>query len=378
MTAPDGPATEVGARLELVCGPIAHGGHVVARHGESGRVVFVRHALPGERVVAEVTELEKSFWRADAVEVLDASPDRVVAPCPYAGPGRCGGCDLQHVAPARQRALKGEVVREQMRRLAGLEVDVVVEEVPPDLRWRSRMRYAVLPDGRRALRRHRSHELEPVEDCLVEAPGAVVHEEGAPREVVHQTVHTSHGTRTFAFASDGFWQPHVEAPRLLVEAVMDLAAPQSGERVLDLYAGVGLFSAYLAPAVGPEGRVTAVEGDRVASDLSRDNLRDLGVRVLRGRVDRVLHRGAGPADLVVLDPPRVGAKRQVVRQVAALAPRAVVYVACDPAALARDTAYLLEAGYRLAALRALDLFPMTSHTECVALLEPADVCARPR
>lgn len=369
MTAPDADAAQVGARLELVCGPVAHGGHVVARHGETARVVFVRHALPGERVVAEVTEVDRSFWRADAVEVLDASPDRVVPPCPYAGPGRCGGCDLQHVAPARQRALKGEVVREQLQRLAGLEVDVEVEEVPPELRWRSRMRYAALPDGRRGLRRHRSHELVAVDDCLVQAPGAVVHDDGAPRTVVHQTVETAHGTRTFAVADDGFWQPHVAAPRVLVETVLAMAAPRPGERVLDLYAGVGLFSAYLAQAVGPEGRVTAVEGDRVASDLSRDTLRDLGVRVLHGRVDRVLHRGAGPADLVVLDPPRVGAKRQVVRQVAALAPRAVVYVACDPAALARDTAYLQEQGYRLAALRALDLFPMTHHVECVALLE---------
>ncbi len=357
-----------GARLELDCGPVAHGGHVVARYGETGRVVFVRHALPGERVVAEVTEDDQSFWRADAVEVLGASPDRVQAPCAHAHPGGCGGCDFQHVAPSRQRELKAEVVREQLQRLAGLDVEVTVEEVAPLLGWRSRMRYVALPQDRLGLRRHRSHDVVEIDRCEIQAPDAVVRTEQQTGGEVVERVVTSYGARDFRVAADGFWQPHVEAPRVLVETVLGMAQPRPGERVLDLYAGVGLFSAYLAQAVGPAGRVTAVEGDRTASELSRNNLADLPVRVLRGRVDRVLHRGVGRTDLVVLDPPRVGAKRQVVRQVATLRPRAVVYVACDPAALARDTAYFAEQGYALTTLRAFDLFPMTQHVECVALL----------
>jgi tRNA/tmRNA/rRNA uracil-C5-methylase (TrmA/RlmC/RlmD family) len=359
----------VGDRLELRVEGQAHGGHAVARYGETGLVVFVRHAVPDEVVVAEVTEDDGRFLRADAVTVLEASPDRVVPPCPYAGPGACGGCDLQHVTPGRQRALKADVVREQLQRLAGLEVDVTVEPVGEPLRWRSRMRYVALPEGQRGLRVHRSHDVVAVDDCRIEAPGAVVTVEGVPPGgPVVETVETVHGTRTFRVAGDGFWQPHVDAPRVLVETVLELARPREGERVLDLYAGVGLFSAYLAQAVGPAGSVVAVEGDRTAAGHADHNLADLGVRMVRDRVDRALHRGLGDADLVVLDPPRVGAKRQVVRHLAALGPRAVVYVACDPAALARDLGYFAEQGYRLETLRAFDLFPMTSHVEVVALL----------
>jgi tRNA/tmRNA/rRNA uracil-C5-methylase (TrmA/RlmC/RlmD family) len=147
--------SHVGERFEVEVGPIAHGGHCVARHEE--RVVFVRHALPGERVVVSVTEGEDDdrFWRGDAVSVLTPSPDRVPAPCPYAGPGLCGGCDFQHATPVAQRALKADVVREQLSRLAGIDLEVSVEEVPPLLRWRSRMRYVALPDGARGLHLHR-------------------------------------------------------------------------------------------------------------------------------------------------------------------------------------------------------------------------------
>ncbi len=161
---------------------------------------------------------------------------------------------------------------------------------------------------------------------------------------------------------------------MLVETALGMLDAQEGERALDLYAGVGLFSAFLAGAVGPGGSVVAVEGDKVASRLSRTNLADQPwARAVHGPVDRVLRRGVGGADLVVLDPPRTGAKRAVVRAIAALGPRAVAYVACDPAALARDLAYFAEEGGRLESLRAFDLFPMTHHVECVALVVPRDV-----
>ena len=353
--------------------------------GEPGRdrVVFVRHALPGERVVVEVTEGTDGdrFWRGDAVEVLTPSPDRVLAPCPYAGPGACGGCDFQHVDLAAQRALKAGVVGEQLRRLAGLERDVVVEEVPPTLRWRTRMRYVALPEGRRGLHAHRSDEVVLVDDCLIDAAGPPSREErGSASDPTPgvETVATTYGSRDFAVSPDGFWQSHVEAPRVLVETVLGMLRPEEGERVLDLYAGVGLFAAFLADAVGPTGRVVAVEGSRTACQDARTNLPP-GVRVEHGAVERVLESAYDePFDLVVLDPPREGARRRVVEQIVDRAPRAVAYVACDPAALARDLATFASLGYSLTTLRALDLFPMTSHTECVALLEPADVCARPR
>ncbi len=356
-------ASRVGERFETEVGPVAHGGHCVSRLPDSagadaGRVVFVRHALPGERVVVAITEGSDGdkFWRGDAVEVLQAAPERVEAPCAYAGPGLCGGCDWQHVDLAAQRALKATVVREQLSRLAGLDVEVVVEAVPGDvdgLRWRTRQRYVDLPGGRKGMRRHRSHDVIEVDDCLLDA---------------HQDASHQVGQRRFDVADDGFWQVHPGAPTALVDAVLDALAPQPGERALDLYAGVGLFAAFLADAVGDPTRVTLVEADAAACTHAAANVP--GAVVVGGGVEQALAdpEVAAQVDLVVLDPPRTGAKRAVVAQIAARAPRAIAYVACDPAALARDVAYFAEHGYVLSSLRAFDLFPMTHHVECVALL----------
>jgi tRNA/tmRNA/rRNA uracil-C5-methylase (TrmA/RlmC/RlmD family) len=365
-------------------GPVAHGGHCVARlpvdtsvEPVETRVVFVRHAIPGERVVLEVTEGTDGdrFWRADAVEVVTPSPDRVEAPCPVAGPGLCGGCDFQHVALPAQRALKADVVREQLVRLARLDPadplvrDLVVEPVPGDrdgLRWRTRVQYAATDDGRRAMRRHRSRDVVPVEDCLIAHPDARELPSTTPGAPIAESVVAAGVEHSFVLDADGFWQVHPGAPKVLVETVLSFLAPEPGERVLDLYAGVGLFARFLRDAVGPDARLVAVEGDRRAAAHARTNV---PAEVAAGSVDRVLASSYDePFDLVVLDPPREGAKRAVVEQVVDRAPRAVAYVACDPAALARDVAIFAEHHYRLERLRALDLFPMTHHVECVALL----------
>ncbi len=392
-----------GERYVVDVGPVAHGGHCVARH--EGRVVFVRHALPGERVVAEVTEGEErsKFLRADAVEVLSASADRVTPPCPWSGPGRCGGCDFQHVRPSAQRDLKAAVVREQLQRLAGLDVDVTVEAVPGDeegLGWRTRVQLAVDQLGNPGLRKHRSHEVVAMDHCPIGHPGlpSVLDRtwEGAetveairsstgeqlviesrPRDVYvegPELLHEEAGGRVFEVTGSGFWQVHPGAADALVGAVVDGLAPKQGESAVDLYSGVGLFSAALAERVGPAGRVVAVESDSIAVEDASRNLADLvNVQTVDDRVERALRQGSvgEHADLVVLDPPRVGAKRDVVGAVARLRPRAVAYVACDPGALARDVAIFAEHGYRLASVKAFDIFPMTHHVECVAVLTPA-------
>jgi tRNA/tmRNA/rRNA uracil-C5-methylase (TrmA/RlmC/RlmD family) len=168
---------------------------------------------------------------------------------------------------------------------------------------------------------------------------------------------------------------HPGAAAVFVDTVLDWLQPATGERAIDLYAGVGLFAAALADAVGESGAVLAVEAEGPAMVSARSNLVSRPWVELRpGRVERVLKplvRQGIRADIVALDPPRTGAGRQVVEQLAALAPRAIGYVACDPAALARDTAYLHDVGFRLRSLRAFDAFPMTHHMECVALFEPA-------
>ncbi len=402
-------ASLVGAQFEVDVGPVAHGGHCVARH--DGRVVFVRHALPGELVRVRVTHGQDGdrFLRGDAVEVLRASEHRVVPPCPYAGPGRCGGCDWQHTAPSHSRQLKGRVVAEQLRRLAGVEMEPVVEELPGDeggLRWRTRVEFAVDGSGRLGLRRHHSHEVVPVEDCLIATrrvagsgalrrlwPGRravdVVDASGANRAVVVpvprgeraapdvlESVHLDGWSADFRMGARGFWQVHPGAAATFVSAVLDALQPEPGERALDLYCGVGLFASALADAVGAGGAVLAVESDATAARHARFNLRGRPqVEIRQARVDRalrpLLEQQRRPVDLVVLDPPRTGAGRTVVEQVTALQPRAVAYVACDPASLARDIGYARDAGYRLKGLRAFDAFPMTHHVECVAVLVPA-------
>ncbi|MFT4010026.1 MAG: class I SAM-dependent RNA methyltransferase [Nocardioidaceae bacterium] len=361
----------VGETFEADIGAIAHGGHCVARiplvQGEPPRVVFVRHALPGERALVTVTEggSEDRFLRGDATTILTPSPDRVTAPCRYAGPEACGGCDFQHASLAAQRRLKGEVVEEQLRRLAGVERAVTVEAVPLDdeaddgLRWRTRVQWAYDRQGRRGLRSHRSHEVVAVDDCLLLAPGA---RDASSSGIVSEVV----GSHRFEVNSDGFWQVHRRAPQVLVDAVLDFAAPRPGEGVVDLYAGVGLFSAFLAEVVGPAGRVVAVEGVGRATDHARANLAAYPwASVAAADVSRF---AVPAADLVVLDPPRDGARRPVVESIVAAGPSRVVYVACDPAALARDVGTFAEHGYVLTDLRAFDLFPMTHHVECVALL----------
>jgi tRNA/tmRNA/rRNA uracil-C5-methylase (TrmA/RlmC/RlmD family) len=182
------------------------------------------------------------------------------------------------------------------------------------------------------------------------------------------------GPDRYAVSARGFWQVHPGAAATFVEQVLDWLDPQEGESVLDLYAGVGLFARPLADRVGSHGWVLAVEADRGAAESATGNLGERPwASVLASPTERAvadLVAAGERADLVVLDPPRSGAGAKVVRGIAALRPRAVVYVACDPAALARDVRTAAEEGLELVEVRALDAFPMTHHVETLALLRP--------
>lgn len=413
----------MGAELELTVGAVAHGGHCVAREGNApgGRVVFVRHALPGERVRAVVTEdAGGSFSRADAVEVLVASPDRVAARCIHAGPSRCGGCDWQHVSPSGQRALKATVVAEQFARLAGLELSITVDELPGGLLgWRTRTLYSADQDGRLGLRRHRSHVVERIGHCPLGAPGVgdstvltgtwpdctgveVVRGDDRAAAVLAHTagrsplrprarrspdrvavvdgpprLHHRVGGRKFEVDAAEFWQVHPAAAATFAAALLNGLRPRPAERVMDLYAGAGLFTALLGMEVGAAGQVLGVESSAQAVSDARGNLADLpwtSVRRAMISAELIPTLRIVP-DLIVLDPPRSGAGRALMAALVATSARAIGYVACDPASLARDVRVALDAGWRLASLRAFDAFPMTHHVECVAVLVPADTPA---
>jgi tRNA/tmRNA/rRNA uracil-C5-methylase (TrmA/RlmC/RlmD family) len=422
-----GPPPSAGEVLELTVGEAVHGGWCVCRQNHRGLVVFVRHALPGERVRALVTQVTSRFARADAVEILTASPDRVPAPCRYAGPGGCGGCDWQHTSLAAQRGLKAAVVGQQLRRLAGVDLDVTVEAVPGDsdgLGWRTSVSFAVDGAGAVGLRRHRSREVIEVTQCLIAHPlvggvgalgqrwpGVAGFEVAAVPETRERGVLVSAGRqaagparlagltaesvqvatssggltpvrgrgyltrraagRDWRVSLGGFWQVHPGAADLLCDAVLAALDPRPGETALDLYCGAGLFAGVLAERVGPDGAVVAIEADAAAVRDARHNLRGWPwARVHRGGVATVLGRlGLTGTSVVVLDPPRTGADRAVIGWLCGVAGlRRIAYVSCDPATLARDLRLLLDGGWRLDGLRAFDAFPMTHHVECLATL----------
>ncbi len=391
------------SELELEVERPALGGGVA--RAPDGRVVFVRHALAGERVRVRVLDEARRFVRAEAVSVVRAAAGRVVPPCPHAGPGRCGGCDLQHADEATERAWKESVLAEQLSRIGGIEWSGALRRPPsPAEGSRTRLRCAVDPAGRLGLRQSRSHEVEVLERCwLADArlapafahrwPGAREVElralgEGEPvavvdsgagvetvtldgRGVLEGVARVRVAGYDYRVSPGSFWQAHRDAPELLVAAVAAAAAPGAGERVVDLYAGVGLFARPLADLVGPRGRVDALEASRSAAADARVNAD--GVPWLEVRAASVDPAAVGSVvaagSVVVCDPPRTGLGRGVADALARARPRRLVYVSCDAATLARDLRKLLDQGFALVGLDAYDLFPKTEHVELVASLD---------
>ena len=390
----------VGDTFEAEIEKIAHGGHFIVRH--QGAVFFVRHGVPGEKCRIVITSTGASFNRGDVVEVLEPSIDRVVSPCEYAHRDGCGGCDFQHISLTRQRQLKADVITEQFARIAKMEIRVEVEEVGAPLHWRMRSIATTNSVGKLGFFAARTHRVVPIQDCIIVAKEMKMPElvariwssdvrveiavsnmnernialtptrgEGKARltegnNILHEEV----AGKILEVGKDSFWQSNINAPEILVKAVLEYAKLELGDHVLDLYGGVGLFASAMVDVVGSDGRVDLIEGSKSAtSDAARNFANNTHVKIATGDVAKLLPR-IDAADVVVLDPPREGAGKVVIIEIARLAPRAVVYVACDPAALARDTAYFLEQGYSLAKIRALDLFPMTHHVECVALFLP--------
>jgi tRNA/tmRNA/rRNA uracil-C5-methylase (TrmA/RlmC/RlmD family) len=457
------PDTRTHTHTDLVVdvGPVAHGGHCVARH--EGRVVFVRHGIPGEKVRVRLTDdgPDAKFWRADVVEVLEPSPDRVPHFWDIADSARSwshrhppvGGAELGHISLARQRSLKADVLAEQLKRLAGVELRPDVEAVGlaagdaaapgvsggaagpavPGLGWRTRAGFAVTPAGKLGMHAHRSDAVLPVREMplavaginalrlweidlqgidrvevaapangsrplvlLVPAPGtrskrlsgilaqlpddvSVASLDPATGEVLQLRgrtyVQESAAGHDYRVTGDGFWQIHRDGPETLVGAVTgflhDGGFLAPGSVVADLYAGAGLFTAPLADAVGVTGSVLSVEGAPGTSRDARKNLHDAAqVEIVQGRVERVLRQKPRNFDALILDPPRAGAGKAVVKQLIDAGPRAVAYVSCDPASFARDLGYFRQGGWGMAGLRAFDLYPHTHHMETVALLTP--------
>jgi tRNA/tmRNA/rRNA uracil-C5-methylase (TrmA/RlmC/RlmD family) len=387
--------------LTLTVGAPANGGSCVARH--DGRVVFVRYALPGERVRVRVTADRGSYWHAEAVEVLEPSDDRTPSLCPIAGIDGAGCCDLAFVEPAAARALKAEVVSNQLARLGNYQWLDEVHPLSPtgSTGWRTRLRLDVGPDGRAGFHRYRSDDLVNDLNCgqlpagmtdgLADTawpPGAhlhvVVDDDGqrhVARTVRHgrrnatDVVEGSHqgvqraGRHSWQVPVTGFWQAHRDAARTYSNLVSEWARPDPGMTAWDLYGGAGLFAAVLADAVGESGQVLSVDSARAASRSARATLADHAqVRVVSDSVRRALTAQRSRADVAVLDPPRGGAGREVIDLLAAAEVPRIVHIGCEAASFARDIGLYQSHGYAVHKLSVFDSFPLTHHIECVALL----------
>lgn len=396
-----------GHEVELEPQRIAHGGASVARL--DGRVVFVTDAIPGERVVARITDDAKaSLWRAATVRVLEPSPHRrphvwAEAALERDPDERAGGAEFGHVDLGRQRELKAAVLAEALQRFAGIERDAVVEPLPGEpggTRWRTRVRLHVDADGVVGPFAARSHRVVPVATLPLAA--AAVEELAPLREGITgadtvdvlaptggearlivgrqapSVIRERVGEREFRLDDGGFWQVHTAAPAALTAAVqgaVDPALLDPRAANLDLYGGVGLLAAALGDLAGSSFRVTTVESDERATEHAAGNLAEwVGARAVSGRVERwvrgladasAAERSRLAAATVVLDPPRSGAGRAVLEALASVRPAQLVYVACDPVAFARDAGTLAGLGYELGPLRALDLFPHTHHVEAI-------------
>ena len=382
---------KVGDRITVEIGPIAHGGHFIARH--KGQVIYVRYGITGEEAVVEITSTSSKLARGDAIEILKPSKDRVVPPCKYAVPGGCGGCDFQHIEISAQLELKRSVIREQFSRLGRIEMDLDVLPAEPTngLHWRTRMDFAISKNGKPGLYSARSKEVTEIDQCLIAVEAindpamfsrswkgddrleVAVSSSGEKnvsrggRSISGPTqLHEVVGEHTYEISPTSFWQSHSAAPKTLTKLVMDLMALRPGDQVCDLYGGVGLFTAPMAEDVGDIGKVHLIESShRATQDALKIFEKSKNVVIHSGRVEQKLPL-INRVDVILLDPPRTGAGDMVIKQMVAKKPRTIVYVSCDPASLARDAKALEEAGYHLNHIVGFDLFPMTQHVECVA------------
>ncbi|HST21055.1 MAG TPA: class I SAM-dependent RNA methyltransferase [Blastocatellia bacterium] len=393
---------EIGDVVEVATERLAYGGDVVARH--NGLAIFIAFAAPGERLRVRIVERRKNFARAVIEEILEPSPARRAAPCQYFGD--CGGCQLQHITYEAQLEAKAGFVRDALKRVGKIEWPQKIEvRHAAEFGYRSRAQIKIErfnpqnSSGRRVgFNRIGSHSICDVSSCPVLVPEL---EANLPtlRSFVTQSKQSERNDFTdvemvagenaiafepslaglpggdlerrvrgavYSFSPSTFFQVN----SMLLETLIDEAlAEYSGAVAIDLYAGVGLFTIQLARRFG---NVIGVEAGNQAARFARENISAnnlMNVEFYNARVERWLDDFVAPSpDLILLDPPRAGAAEAVAR-IAELKPLHISYVSCDPTTLARDLRKLLDSGFELERVTAIDLFPQTYHIETVALLK---------
>ena len=400
--------------IELNPSDVAHGGEAVAR--VDGKAHFVEGAMPGERVLGEVVKDGGSWARVELRRIVERSPQRIEPPCPHFGV--CGGCQWQFAEYAAQTEWKRSILAGQLAHLGRIAEPPVRDTVVvgPPFGYRNRVDFGI-SGGRPALHRRRSHDLEPIDQCLLLHPAlAELHSRlGDLGEATAITLRIAVGTgeqlaviegqvpaaatdwgcsvsyrrrsrltavigdgtitesvagATFRITGDAFFQNNTAGAESLVELVGEALVPRVGDTLLDAYAGGGLFGITVGRGVAA---VIAVESDPVAVSDLRHNAAAAGVaiRIVEGAVEQAVPVLGGHWNLAVVDPPRDGLGVEGGAAVTTGHPRTIAYVSCDPASLARDSRYLAERGYRLEWATPVDLFPQTFHIETVAAFSAA-------
>jgi 23S rRNA (uracil1939-C5)-methyltransferase len=400
---------------EITLSGLAYGGDAFGRD-EDGKMIFVPFALPGERVKVEIVEAHQRWARSQLVEVIEASTDRIEPRCRHFAD--CGGCHYQHMPYTAQVQAKAEIVRSQLERIGGFEDPPIEGTVPSPAPWNTRnhLQFNLTPEGHLGFMAAGSHRIVPIEECHLPEPvlsdlwprlnvesisgldrigfrsgvmGAcmiMLEGKGAPEmEVIidlpasvvwlapggllvlagDRSLDFIISDRTFVVSAGSFFQVHTALAEELVQLVIRELSVQPGKTIFDLYAGVGLFSAFLAH----EGaRVVAVEeSSRACSDFEK-NLEEFDdIELYEAPVETALPAIRSRPDAVIIDPPRAGLSRKALQYLIDLTPPRLVYVSCDPATLARDSRRLKDAGYQFVRCTPIDLFPQTFHIETVSL-----------
>ena len=381
---------DIGDIVTLHIESIANGGHFIARH--DNQIVFVRHTISGEKANVKITAINSKFAFGDAIEILKSSKDRVEAPCKYSHPEGCGGCDFQHIKPQAQLDLKRAVIEDQFKRIAKIEVrpELIFTEPSNGLNWRSRLNLSVSENKNLGLRAFRSNKIIEVDECLIalkEINDSEIftkkwdHEDNLKISYSSESdinisqfgknVSGSNNLREvvndnkYEISPQSFWQSHKNAPRLLLEQVIKFANIKKGQKICDLYGGVGLFTLPISKLIGENGEVHLIEVDKTCIEDANKMFKDIqNIFIHHGKVEQKLG-SVKKIDTIILDPPKNGISKQVINQMIEKKPKSIVYVSCNPSTLARDSKILLDNNYELSNIVGLDLFPMTHHIECV-------------
>ena len=381
----------VGEIITLHIGEIANGGHFLARY--KNQVIFVRHAIKGEIAKVKITFINSKLAFGDAIEIINPSKDRVVSPCKYSKPGGCGGCDFQHISISKQVDFKKKIIQDQFNHIAKISItpDFISTEPSNGLNWRTRLDLTISENGKVGLNVYRSNivvEIAKCEIALKNINSSGLFSKKWKREGRLKVSYSSGNNinisqlgekifgsdklkefvedKTYTISPQSFWQSHKNAPLLLLQQVIKLADIKIGDKICDLYGGAGLFTLPMSKLTKENGEVHLIERDYSCIQDSRKMFQNFkNIFIHHGKVEQKLG-SIKKIDIIVLDPPRNGASKQVINQMIDKKPKSIIYVSCNPSTLARDTKILLNNNYILDKIIGLDLFPMTHHIECIA------------